>query len=159
MDPTPAISSGARLRMSTASCAATAGRPSGAGADQVRISDQPRDRTSPRQRSQCSFPVIQEARIHHAARRRGRGLAACGAGGAIPQSGFLFHQSAAARVAVLVNPSNATTAESTSRDVTLRAASPDPQGYRQPRDRCRICCPCARALPTSAWETGRSALG
>ena len=48
-------------------------------------------------------------------------MAARGAGGAIPQSGFLFHQSAAARVAVLVNPSNATTAESTSRDVTSAA--------------------------------------
>jgi ABC-type uncharacterized transport system substrate-binding protein len=47
-------------------------------------------------------------------------VAACSAGGAIPQSGFLFHQSAAARVAVLVNPSNAT-AESTSRDVTSAA--------------------------------------
>ena len=39
------------------------------------------------------------------------------------------------------------------------AASPDSQGYQQPRDRCRNCRPCARALPTSAWETGRSALG
>ena len=53
--------------------------------------------------------------------RRRDGVAAGGAGGAIPQSGFLFHQSAAARVAVLVNPSNATTAESTSRDVTSAA--------------------------------------
>ena len=48
-------------------------------------------------------------------------MAACDAGGAIPQSGFLFHQPAAARAAVLVNPSNATTAESTSRDVTSAA--------------------------------------
>ncbi len=56
----------------------------------------------------------------------------------------------AVRIAVLVNPANAATAESTLRDVqeaapSHRAANPDPQRQDDRRDRCGLCQPCARA--------------
>ena len=57
---------------------------------------------------------------------------------------------AADRVAVLVNPTNPTTAEITLRDVEggcsrHRAANPGSQRQHQPRDRCGLRDPCARA--------------
>jgi putative ABC transport system substrate-binding protein len=50
----------------------------------------------------------------------------------------------AVRVAVLVNPANATFAEGTLREVQ-EAANRGPQRQHQPRDRCGLCHPCARA--------------
>jgi hypothetical protein len=68
------------------------------------------------------------------------------------QSGWSFCVSwcPRTRVAVLVNPANATTAESTLRDVTPAAramgpANPSPQGRYKPRDRCSFRYLCARA--------------
>ena len=56
----------------------------------------------------------------------------------------------AARIAVLVNPANATTTETTLRDVQSAAgrhgiANPGPQRKHHPRDQCGLRHPCARA--------------
>ena len=63
-----------------------AGRPAGAGADQVRAGDQPQDRQGARPRSAADAARprrrgdrMRAARVHHAARRRGGGVAARGA--------------------------------------------------------------------------------
>ena len=69
-------------------------RPAGAGADQVRAGDQPQDRQGarPRRAADAARPRrrgdrMRTARVHHAARRRGGGVAARGACAAAGDAG------------------------------------------------------------------------